>query len=162
MSHRQDSSLAVADDEADGVGVGLVIGIPIVVAGGGVAGIGAGGLGGLAAAGLVARVLTLVLQDRRVRSSSRSGGVEWPRFCRDGTLRRLLRACISVERLVDYLLDRALDTLPVAARARFAEEWGDHRRHYAGWRLVWWALCVRATAPRTNTALGPARFPREE
>jgi hypothetical protein len=66
-----------------------------------------------------------------------------------------------VERLVDYLLDRAVDTLPAVARARFAEEWLDHRQHYSGWRLVWWALWVRATALRTVAALEPARLSRE-
>jgi hypothetical protein len=66
-----------------------------------------------------------------------------------------------VDGLVDYLLERAVDTLPAAARARFAEEWLDHRQHYCGWRLVWWALWVRATALRTVAALGPARLPRD-
>ncbi|MGH7749059.1 MAG: hypothetical protein ACREQ5_30480 [Candidatus Dormibacteria bacterium] len=99
---------------------------------------------------------------RRTRSSGWSGGVGGLRVCRGGTLRRVLRACISVDRLVDYLLDRAVDKLPAAARARFAEEWRDHRTHYSGRRLVWWALCVRATTLRTVTALGePARLPRD-
>jgi hypothetical protein len=98
---------------------------------------------------------------RRTRSSGRSGGVGGLRVCRGGTLRGLLRACTSVDRLVDYLLDRAVDTLPAPARARFAEEWQDHRQHYCGWRLVWWALWVRATVLRTVTALGSARLPRE-
>ncbi|MGH3752735.1 MAG: hypothetical protein ACRDRP_08570 [Pseudonocardiaceae bacterium] len=83
------------------------------------------------------------------------------RVCRGGTLRGLLRACTSVDRLVDYLLDRAVEKLPAAASARFAEEWRDHRQHYSGWRLVWWALCVRATAMRTVAALGSAQLPRD-
>ncbi|MBV9313139.1 MAG: hypothetical protein JO100_05210 [Pseudonocardia sp.] len=76
-------------------------------------------------------------------------------------MRRLLSACTSVERLVDHLLDRAVGKLPEASRARFAEEWQDHRTHLSGWRLVWWALCVRALAMRTAAALGPSRLPRD-
>ncbi|MGH3916804.1 MAG: hypothetical protein ACRDTC_25855 [Pseudonocardiaceae bacterium] len=67
-----------------------------------------------------------------------------------------------MDSLVDYLLDRAVDKFPEGFGARFAEEWTDHRQHYSGWRLVWWALCVRATAMRTVTALGrPTRLPRD-
>jgi hypothetical protein len=76
-------------------------------------------------------------------------------------MRRLLHACASVDRLVDYLLDRTVEKLPAATRARFAEEWQDHRQHYSGWRLVWWALCVRATAMHTVASLGPARLTRD-
>jgi hypothetical protein len=103
------------------------------------------------------------VRGRRVRGRrTRSGGVGGLRVCRGGTRRGLLGACTSVECLVDYLLDRAVDRLPAAVRARFAEEWLDHRQHYCGWQLVWWALWVRATALRTVTALEPARLPREE
>jgi hypothetical protein len=98
---------------------------------------------------------------RRTRSSGRSGGVGWRRVSLGGNMRRLLHACASVDRLVDYLLDRAVEKLPAAASARFAEEWQDHRQHYSGWRLVWWALCVRATAMRTDAVLGPAGLPRD-
>ncbi len=120
-------------------------------------------------AGVADRVWTLArtlvrgrsVRVRRTRSSGRSGGAGGRRVCRGDTLRGLLRAAPSVDRLVDYLLDRAVDTLPAASRARFAEEWQDHRQHYCGWRLVWWALWVRATAPRTVTALEPARLSRE-
>lgn len=58
-------------------------------------------------------------------------------------------------------LDQAVKKLLEASKARFAEEWQGHRTHYSGWRLVWWALCVRATAIRTVAALGPARLPRD-
>lgn len=89
-----------------------------------------------------------------------SGGFRWLRVSREG-MRHLLSACTSVDRLADYLLDRAVGKLPEASRARFAEEWQDHRQHYSGWRLVWWALCVRATAMRTVAALGPSQLPRD-
>jgi hypothetical protein len=98
---------------------------------------------------------------RRTRSSGVSTRVGRPRVSFSGGMRRLLQAGTSVDRLVDYLLDRAVDKLPVAAGARFAEEWRDHRQHYRGWRLLWWALCVRATAMRTVAELGPARRARE-
>ena len=97
---------------------------------------------------------------RWTRSSGWSGGLGWLRASRGG-MRRLLSACTSVERLVDYLLDRAVGKLPEVSRARFAEEWQDHRTHFSGWRLVWWALCVRALAMRTAAALGPSRLPRD-
>ncbi len=99
---------------------------------------------------------------RRTRSSGSPGGVGWRRVSLGGTMRRLLRACTTADHLVDYLLARAVEKLPAAASARFAEEWQDHRQHYCGWRLVWWALWVRATALRTGTALEPARLSREE
>lgn len=101
------------------------------------------------------------VRGRRTRSSGLPGGVGWLRVSFGGTMRRLLHACTSVDRLVDYLLDRTVEKLPAAVSARFAEEWQDHRTHYSGWRLVWWALCVRATALRTVAALGPARLPRD-
>jgi hypothetical protein len=124
--------------------------------------------------GLVITVWTAFLarvRVQRTRSSGLSGGpcsrarvksgLGWLRVSRGGNMRHLLHACTSVDRLVDYLLDRAVDKLPAAASARFAEEWRDHRQHYSGWRLVWWALCVRATAMRTVTALEPARLSRD-
>jgi hypothetical protein len=143
---------------------------PGVVAGGGLGGVFVVGGGGSLVGIVVGSVLVLVSLDvlvragpfRRTRSSGRSGGMERPRVCRGGTARGLLRAWTSVDRLVNYLLDRAVDTLPAAARDRYTEEWHDHRQHYCGWRLVWWALWVRATALRTGTALEPARLPREE
>jgi hypothetical protein len=98
---------------------------------------------------------------RGTRTSGLPGGLGWLRVSRGGNMRHLPHACTSVNGLVDYLLDRAVDKLPAAASARFAEEWRDHRQHYSGWRLVWWALCVRATAMRTVTALEPARLSRD-
>jgi hypothetical protein len=97
---------------------------------------------------------------RRTQSSGASGGLGL-RVSRGGNMQHLLHACTSLDRLVDYLLDRAVDKLPAADSDRFAEEWRDHRQHFSGWRLVWWALCVRATAMHTVTALGPARLPRD-
>jgi hypothetical protein len=119
---------------------------------------------GAAVAGVVIAVWTAFLapvQVRRTRASGLSGGLGWLRVSRGGNMRHLPYACTSVDGLVDYLLDRAVDKLPAAASARFAEEWRDHRQHYSGWRLVWWALCVRATAMRTVTALEPARLSRD-
>jgi len=153
----------------------VVSGVSVVV--GGVVGVGGGvgvvvsvvvsGVGGaVSAVGGVGLWRTLVRAQRTgafrpTRSSERPGGVGGLRVCRGGTRRGLLRTCTSVDGLVDYLLERAVDTLPAAARARFAEEWLDHRQHFSGWRLVWWALWVRATALRTATALGPAQLPRD-
>jgi hypothetical protein len=98
---------------------------------------------------------------RRTRSSGSPGGLRRRRVSLGGNMQRLLHACASVDRLVDYLLDRTVEKLPAATGARFAEEWQDHRQHYSGLRLVWWALCVRATARRTVATLGPARLPRD-
>jgi hypothetical protein len=124
-----------------------------------------GAVGVVAAVAVVVAVVGAAAQIRgrrirRTRSSGASGGLEL-RVSLGGNTRRLLHACTSVDRLVDYLLDRTVEKLPAAASARFAEEWQDHRQHYSGWRLVWWALWVRATALRTVTALGPARLPRD-
>lgn len=101
------------------------------------------------------------VQGHRTPSSGLSGRSGGLRVSRSGALRDLLHACTSVERLADYLLDRAIDKLPPTARARFAEEWQDHRQHRSGWRRLWWALGVRATARRIVTALGPAQLPRD-
>jgi hypothetical protein len=127
---------------------------------GGVVGVGVSVLGGVVIL-LIARGRGHSVRGRRPRPSGLPGGVGWLRVSLGGTMRRLLHACTSVDRLVDYLLDRTVDKLPAAVSARFAEEWQDHRTHYSGWRLVWWALCVRATALRTVAALGPARLPRD-
>jgi hypothetical protein len=98
----------------------------------------------------------------RVRRSSRlSGELGWLRVSPGGNMRQLHQGCTSVDRLADYLLKQSVETLPMASKARFAEEWQDHRQYYSGWRLVWWALCVRGTALRTVTALGPAQLPRD-
>jgi hypothetical protein len=121
-----------------------------------------GGVGGVG--GVVITVWTAFLAPvrvRRTRASGLSGGSGWLRVSRGGNMRHLPHACTSVDRLVDYLLDRAVDKLPAAASARFTEEWRDHRQHYSGGRLVWWALCVRAMAMRTVTALEPARLSRD-
>jgi hypothetical protein len=98
---------------------------------------------------------------RRTRSSGSPGGLGWRHVSLGGNMRSLLHACTSVDRLVDCLLDRAVEKLPAVASARFAEEWQDHRQHRSGWRLVWWALCVRATARHTVAGLGPAGLPRD-
>jgi hypothetical protein len=98
---------------------------------------------------------------QRTRSSGSPGGLGWRCVSLGGNMRRLLHACASVDRLVDYLLDQTVQKLPAATRDRFAEEWQDHRQHYSGWRLVWWALCVRATAMHTVASLGPARLTRD-
>lgn len=59
---------------------------------------------------------------------------------------------------VDHLLGQGVQALPAPFRERFAEEWADHRSHYRGWRLLWWALCVRVTTTRTRRKLDG--FPR--
>ena len=46
----------------------------------------------------------------------------------------------------------AVRQLPQGLRDRYAEEWADQRTHLSGWRLVWWALCLRATATRIGRA----------
>lgn len=68
-----------------------------------------------------------------------------------------------VEALVDHLHLRAVALLPIGAdRERWAEEWAEHRTHLRGVRLVWWALCTRATASRTAAELRHARLPRPD
>jgi hypothetical protein len=62
--------------------------------------------------------------------------------------------------LAEYLLVRAVRRLPEGFRERYAEEWYEHRTHRSGCRLLWWALCVRATAARTGRELQDARLPR--
>ncbi|MGH4006915.1 MAG: hypothetical protein ACRDTH_01875 [Pseudonocardiaceae bacterium] len=130
---------------------------------GGVVGVVVGGVGGVVGGVLIdnAQGRGRSVRVRRTQSSGWRGGLGGLRVSLCGNMRRLLQACTSVDRLVDYLLNRTVEKLPAAASARFAEEWQDHRKHYSGWRLVWWALCVRATAMRTVTALGPARLPRD-
>jgi hypothetical protein len=135
-----------------------------VVVGVGVVGVGVVGVGVVGVVGGVVWMVFLApvpVRVRGTRSSGLSGGLGWLRVSRGGNMRHLPHACTSVDRLVDYLLDRAVDKLPAAASARFAEEWRDHRQHYSGGRLVWWALCVRAMAMRTVTALEPARLSRD-
>jgi hypothetical protein len=56
----------------------------------------------------------------------------------------------GTHRLVSLLLDAALERLPEPSRLRWAEEWAEHRTHHRGGRLIWWALCLRATAARTG------------
>jgi len=99
-----------------------------------------------------------------------SSGIRWLR----DSFRRRSRAAVAsgrghrlrihetVDYLVDYLVERAVRRLPEGARDRFAEEWLDHRSHLQGWRLLWWALCVRATAALTASELEHARLPRAE
>jgi hypothetical protein len=140
--------------------VAVGIAAAVCIAAGGVA----GGSVAAAAAGAVIHLIQgrgRSVRVRRTRSSGSPGGLGWRRVSLGGNMRRLLHACASVDRLVDYLLDRAVEKLPAAASARFAEEWQDHRKHYSGWRLVWWALCVRATARHTVAGLGPAGLPRD-
>jgi len=68
-----------------------------------------------------------------------------------------------VDTMVNYLLLRAAALFPTeAARERWAEEWADHRAHLRGLRLLWWALCTRATASRTAAELRRARLPRPD
>lgn len=64
-----------------------------------------------------------------------------------------------VGRLVSFLLRDALLQLPADVRERWAEEWADHGAHREGCRLVWWAMCLRATAARTGRAYRRARLP---
>ncbi|WP_018505359.1 hypothetical protein [Parafrankia discariae] len=64
--------------------------------------------------------------------------------------------------ITSHLLGQAASALPGPVRERFAEEWADHRSHYRGWRLLWWALCVRATATRTARELRAAQLPHPD
>ncbi|WP_157240790.1 hypothetical protein [Catenuloplanes japonicus] len=62
-------------------------------------------------------------------------------------------------RLVAFLLRSALAQLPEPVRDRWSEEWADHCSCQEGWRLVWWALCLRATAARTGREIRRAHLP---
>jgi hypothetical protein len=64
-----------------------------------------------------------------------------------------------IDRLVDWLLDSAVRQLPDGLRDRWAEEWAEHRTQRRGWRLVWWALCLRAVASRTGKEYRRAQLP---
>ena len=70
------------------------------------------------------------------------------------------RAGPRASRVVDRLLAAALLRLPAELRERYAEEWADHRSHKVGWRLLWWAFWLRATAARTAREYRHARLPR--
>jgi len=59
---------------------------------------------------------------------------------------------MSINRLVTHLLTVSLRRLPEELRGRYREEWANHHTHLQGWRLTWWALCLRATASRTGRA----------
>jgi hypothetical protein len=123
------------------------------------------GIGGIS--GLVARVPKRVLPMRTSRFGGRSRISGWVRPTRrrsraeGGTGQRRL-AWLTVDGMVDHLLGRAARQLPLAFRDRFAEEWWDHHSHLRGLRLVWWALCVRATASRTGRELRRPELPRFE
>lgn len=67
-----------------------------------------------------------------------------------------------VDHFVDTLLGRGANVLPTPFQERFTEEWDDHRTHHRGWQLLWWALCVRATATRIGRELRHAELPRPE
>jgi hypothetical protein len=105
---------------------------------------------------------------RSSRQGGRSGGsgLAQPAWRRpqaaEGDAGRRLLVCLTVDGLVNHLLDRAARQLPQAYRDRFAEEWQDHRTHLHGLRLVWWALCARATAFRTGHELRRVELPRIE
>jgi hypothetical protein len=64
-----------------------------------------------------------------------------------------------IDRLVSYLLDSAVQQLPDGLWDRWAEEWAEHRTQRRGWRLVWWALCLRAVASRTGQEYRRAQLP---
>jgi hypothetical protein len=156
------------------VTVVTVRGIVVTVVGGGVVGVVLSVVGdilGLVVTVVVGAVVADVERRRSGAASSRGGGGDRARPALAGGRRttgeRLrprwwLHECRTVGRLADYLLDRAGRRLPEAFRDRFAEEWQDHRTHYRGWRLLWWAFCVRATAFRTAGELQQARLPRPD
>jgi hypothetical protein len=121
---------------------------------------------GVGVFGLVAGVLSLRWEIRASRDRARRSGLAWPARARqraaEGGFGWRFLACLTVDGLVDHLLGRAARQLPRAFRERFTEEWEDHRTHLRGVRLVWWALCVRATATRTGRELRRAELPRIE
>src|SRR5262249_46054743 len=135
------------------VGLGVVAGAVVVGAVAGVvAGIAAGVAGVVAGVvggddghdGDVIGALLLLLRRwaatrvRRHDDRSRGPGLAWPAWTRwraaeGGSGRRFL-ACLTVDRLVDHLLDWAARQIPEPFRERFAEEWQDHRTHRRGVR----------------------------
>jgi hypothetical protein len=162
-------------------GLGLVFGIVVFgmvgivvfnVVGGAVFGIVGGAVFGIdgvdfGIGGIDARVGNGVRAMRRSRFGSRSqvsGGAQPTRLrsrVEGGPGRRRL-AWLTADGLVAHLLDQAARQLPRACRERFAEEWWDHCSHLRGLRLMWWALCVRATASRTGHELRRTELPRIE
>lgn len=74
----------------------------------------------------------------------------------------LLRMGEVLGRAVDHLLGHAAHSLPTPFQERFTEEWADHRSYHHGWRLFWWALCVRATATRTARELRTTQLPHPD
>ncbi|MDT3447015.1 hypothetical protein [Pseudofrankia sp. BMG5.37] len=60
-------------------------------------------------------------------------------------------------------MDGAVGRLPECERERWAEEWAEHRTHRRRLGLLWWALCLRATAFRMAAELREeARLPRPD
>ncbi|EIV93656.1 hypothetical protein [Frankia sp. QA3] len=123
---------------------------------------------GGAAAGVIAGVADGVagrLRSRRAsgsRQSERASGSlrGWVHRANNrGERRRLPQMCGNVDRLVDHLLARAVQQFPEHDRDRWDEEWADNRTHLKGWRQLWWALCVRATATRTAHELRATQLP---
>jgi hypothetical protein len=68
---------------------------------------------------------------------------------RGNTMTQVARSPLS-GRLAAVLVHGAVLQLPHEQRERWAEEWAEHGAHRTGWRLLWWALCLRATAARTG------------
>ncbi|MCM3920259.1 hypothetical protein ND748_00960 [Frankia sp. AiPs1] len=106
------------------------------------------------------------LQSRRASGARRrempSGSWRGWFYQADSASERRLRVHMNANRLATHLLARASHRLPEPFRERFTEEWQDHRAHYQGWRLLWWALCVRATATRTARELRRAQLPHTD
>ena len=72
---------------------------------------------------------------------------------------KLAAISIDVGLLVSALLHGALLRLPLEVRDRWAEEWSDHGSQQRGWRLVWWAMCLRLAAGRMGRECRRARLP---
>jgi hypothetical protein len=121
-------------------------------------------VGFLAVAVVVGGLLTSIMwrgrRSRAARNTSVRGGLRNP-FARMCSRRKRLAVTFNAHRrnLISYLLSSALQQLPEEVRQRWKEEWSEHRRHYNGWRLLWWALCLRATAARTGRECRQVRLP---
>lgn len=158
-----------------GTGAGVAVAVYAAVSVGVVAGAMAGAGSGLVAGFALGTVVGVAVRAGLAAVVSlRSVTVPGPRL-RESVTTRLRRACSVgcrastasargvVAVVVDHVLASAVDRLPETDRDRWAEEWNDHRlMHDHVFGLLWWAICLRASAARLAAALEVAVVRDEE